>query len=83
MVIEVLRHTPDWVWLLLMMAVFALRCTASVALVLHPAWRTAPAVALPRAAACGAIAGALLGRVLALLPRPAATMPADAHDQHV
>lgn len=82
MVIEVLRHTPDWVWLLLMMAVFALRCTASAAPVLHPAWRAAPAVALPLAAAYGAIAGALLGRVLALLPRSAAAGPADADDRH-
>jgi hypothetical protein len=74
---------PGSVWpLVLIVAVFTLRYTASVALVLHPAWREAPAVALPLATAYGAIAGALLGRVLALLPRPAATMPADAHDQH-
>jgi hypothetical protein len=74
---------PGSVWpLVLILAVFTLRYTGSVALALHPAWREAPAVALPLAAAYGAIAGLLLGRVLTLLPHPAATMPADAHDQH-
>lgn len=74
---------PGSVWpLLLIVAVFTLRYSASVALVLHPAWRGAPAVALPLAAASGAIAGALLGRVLALLPRPTAAGPADADERH-
>lgn len=69
--------------LLLILAVFTLRYGAGVALALHPAWREAPAVALPLAAVYGAIAGLLLGRTLALLPRTATTMPADALDQHV
>lgn len=74
---------PGSAWpLVLILTVFMLRYTGSVALALHPAWREATAVALPMAAAYGAIAGLLLGRVVALLPRPAATMPADAHDQH-
>jgi uncharacterized membrane protein len=70
--------------LLVILAVFTLRYTASVALALHPAWREMREVALPLAAVYGAIAGLLLGRMLALLPRArdgATTMPADAHDQ--
>lgn len=68
--------------LLVIMAIFALRYTAGVALALHPAWRSAPAVALPLAAAYGAIGGLLLGRVLALLPRSTTTIGADAHARH-
>lgn len=64
--------------LLWILAVFALRYAAGVALALHPAWREAPAVALPLAATYGAIAGLLLGRVLALWPRGATTIRADA-----
>lgn len=74
---------PGSAWpLLLIVAIFALRYVGSVALAMHPAWRAAPAVALPLAAAYGGIAGLLIGRVLALLPRRLATMPAHAHDRH-
>lgn len=70
---------PGSAWpLLLILAVFALRYAAGVALALHPAWREAPTVALPLAATYGAIAGLVLGRVLALLPRGASTIRADA-----
>jgi hypothetical protein len=47
--------------------IFLLRYVGSIALVLHPAWRAANAVALPMAAAFGLIAGVLLGRSLGLL----------------
>lgn len=72
-------HLPGSVWpLLLIVAVFSLRYVGNVALVLHPAWRQAPEVALPMASAFGVIAGLLLGRVLALRSRVARTMSADA-----
>jgi len=67
--------------LLVIVTIFALRYSVGAALALHPAWRAAPAVALPLAAAYGASAGVLLGRVLALLPRGATTIAADAHDR--
>jgi hypothetical protein len=53
--------------LLLIVTLFTLRYAGTVSLVLHPDWRASPAVALPMAAAYGAIAGTLLGRVLGLL----------------
>lgn len=68
--------------LALIVAIFALRYSGSVALAVHPAWRTLPAVALPLAAAYGLLGGVVLGRTLALLPRAAITMPADACDRH-
>lgn len=68
--------------LLLIVTIFMLRYTSSVALALHPAWREAPGVALPLAAVYGAIGGLLLGRTLGLLPRTAATIRADVHDRH-
>lgn len=53
--------------MLLIVGIFLLRYAGTVSLVLHPDWRASTAVALPMAAAYGAIAGMLLGRVLALL----------------
>ena len=67
--------------LALIVTVFALRYAGGVALALHPHWREAAAVALPMAAAYGAISGLLLGRVLALLPRRA-TITREAHPCH-
>lgn len=67
--------------LAMIVAVFTLRYAGNVALVLHPHWREALTVALPMAAAYGAISGLLLGRVLALLPRTA-TIARDAHRCH-
>ena len=64
--------------LLIIVGIFALRYAGSVALVLHPPWRAAPGVALPMAAAYGAIAGTLLGRMLALRRLAGATMRRDA-----
>jgi hypothetical protein len=64
--------------LVLIVAIFTLRYASSVALVLHPQWRHAAAVAWPLAAAYGAISGLLLGRVLALRQRAAITMPRNA-----
>ena len=58
--------------------IFALRYAGSVPLVLHPPWRAAPGVALPMGAAYGAIAGTLLGRMLALRRLAGATMRRDA-----
>jgi hypothetical protein len=73
-------HLPGSAWpLVVILAVFVLRYAAGVALALQPAWRAAPAVALPLAAAYGAIAGLLLGRALALRPSPAATIARDGH----
>jgi hypothetical protein len=68
-------HLPgSWLPLLIIVALFGLRYAGGVALVLHPGWRSAPGVALPIAAAYGAIAGVLLGRVLALHRHGATTM---------
>lgn len=53
--------------LLLIATVFTMRYVGGVSLALHPAWRGAASVALPMAAVYGAVAGTLLGRVLALL----------------
>ncbi len=53
--------------LLMIATIFTLRYAGTVSLVLHPDWRDSAAVALPMAAAYGAIAGTLLGRVLGLL----------------
>lgn len=52
--------------LVVILAVFSLRYAGGVALALHPAWRADPAVALPMAAAYGAISGLLVGRALGL-----------------
>jgi hypothetical protein len=56
--------------LLLIVAIFALRYAGSVSLALQPQWRASLAVALPMAAAYGAIAGTIAGRTLGVL-RPA------------
>ena len=53
--------------LLLIFTLFTLRYAGTVSLVLHPDWRASAAVALPMAAAYGAAAGVLFGRVLGLL----------------
>jgi hypothetical protein len=53
--------------LLMIVTIFTLRYAGTVSLVLHPDWRASAAVALPMAAAYGAIAGMFLGRVLGLL----------------
>lgn len=52
--------------LVVILSVFGLRYAGSVALALHPAWRADLAVALPMAAAYGAVSGLLLGRALGL-----------------
>jgi|JI7StandDraft_1071085.scaffolds.fasta_scaffold192695_2 hypothetical protein len=52
--------------LVVILAVFSLRYAGGVALAMHPVWRADPAVALPMAAAYGAISGLLLGRALGL-----------------
>jgi hypothetical protein len=71
---------PGSAWpLVVILAVFTLRYAAGVALALQPAWRASLSVALPLAATYGAIAGLLLGRVLALRPPAAATIGRDGH----
>lgn len=60
--------------LVVILAVFGLRYAGSVALALHPAWRADLAVALPMAAAYGAVSGLLVGRALGLRRRIAAAL---------
>ena len=67
--------------LLVILVFFSLRYAGSVALVLHPAWRAAPAVVLPMAAAYGLLSGVLLGRALGLLALTRATIEPHARAQ--
>jgi hypothetical protein len=74
-------HLPgSWLPLALIVTIFTLRYGATVALVLHPAWRGDPALLLPMAALYGSLGGLLLGRavgLLALTRSPRATICAD------
>jgi hypothetical protein len=72
----------SYVPLLLIVAIFGLKYSFGVAVVLHPPWRNDAAVVLPMALMQGALGGLLLGRALALLvltlsPTRAATIPAN------
>jgi hypothetical protein len=61
-------HLPgSWLPLALILVIFTLRYAASVALVLHPAWRGDPTLLLPLAALYGALGGLFLGRAIGLL----------------
>jgi len=74
-------HLPgSWLPLALIVAIFTLRYSATVAMVLHPAWRGDPALLLPLAALYGSLSGLFLGRavgLLALTRAPQATIAAD------
>lgn len=59
-----IRLPGSWMPLVTTLAVFSLRYTLAVSLVLHPGWRTEPLVQLPAALLFGGIAGLLLGRAL-------------------
>jgi hypothetical protein len=66
----------SWAPMALMLAIFALRFGSGVAQALHPEWRSALAFQTPLALSFGGLAGAFLGRALALLglARPAAAV---------
>ena len=74
-------HLPgSWLPLALIVAIFSLRYSATVAMVLHPAWRGDPTLLLPLAALYGSLSGLFLGRavgLLALTRAPQATIAAD------
>jgi hypothetical protein len=76
-------HLPgSWLPLALIVSIFTLRYAATVAMVLHPAWRGNPALLLPMAALYGALSGFFLGRaagLLALTRGPQDTI--SAHEQ--
>jgi hypothetical protein len=78
-------HLPgSWLPLALIAAMFTLRYCATVAQVLHPAWRGDPALVLPLAALYGALGGLFLGRALGLLAltrAPQATIAANERAQ--
>ncbi len=52
--------------LALILAIFLLRYAGTVALVMHPAWRSSLAVALPLSAAFGSLSGLFAGRAFGL-----------------
>jgi hypothetical protein len=61
-------HLPgSWLPLLLVAVIFSLRYLTSVALVLHPEWRTDPQVQWPLALTFGTLSGLFLGRAFGLL----------------
>lgn len=65
--------------LVLVIAVFALRYASSVALALHPAWKTDPTVMVALTALYGALGGLFAGRSFALWQRTrGTTIGADA-----
>jgi hypothetical protein len=74
-------HLPgSWLPLALIVTIFTLRYSATVALVLHPAWRGDPGLVLPLAALYGGLGGLFLGRavgLLALTRAPQATISVD------
>lgn len=78
-------HLPgSWLPLGLIVTIFTLRYSATVALILHPAWRGDPMLLLPLAALYGGLGGLFLGRavgLLALTRTAQATMVADEHAQ--
>ena len=78
-------HLPgSWLPLALIVVMFTLRYSATVALILHPAWRGDPLLLLPLAALYGALGGLFLGRavgLLALTRAPQATIAADERTQ--
>jgi len=74
-------HLPgSWLPLALIVTMFTLRYSATVAMMLHPAWRGDPTLLLPLSALYGALGGLFLGRaigLLALTRTPQDTIPAD------
>lgn len=73
-------HLPgSWLPLLMIVAIFVLRYTSTVALVLNPQWRGAPEVLLPLALVYGSLSGLFLGRALALLKLTRSPAPVVSH----